>query len=131
MALLQKLVQIPSYSGNEAEIGEFLIKEVKKFGLDDVRIEQETIGRPNVMSRYKGTIGKPSITTYAHYDTVPTGDITIWIHGPFSGTIENEKIYERGVSDHKFPIPALLYAIKAIKETGVKLKGDVVFDFCL
>ena len=129
VALMQKLVQIPSYTGNEAEIGEFLVEEVNKFDLDDVRIEQETIGRPNVMARYKGTSGKPSITTYAHYDTVPTGDITKWTHGPFSGTIEDGKIYGRGVSDHKFPIPPLLFAIKAIKDAGVRLKGDIVFAF--
>lgn len=129
IALMQKLVQIPSYTGKEAEIGEYLVKEVKKFDLNDVRIEQETVGRPNVMARYKGITSKPSITTYAHFDTVPTGDVTKWIHGPFSGAIEDGKIYGRGISDHKFPIPPLLFAIKAIKDAGVKLQGDIVFAF--
>ena len=85
--LMQKLVQIPSVTGEEAEIGRFLLDEVKKFGLDDPRIVQRSIDRPNVMARYKGTAGEPSITVYAHYDTVPAGDIKKWVHGPFSGAI--------------------------------------------
>lgn len=129
VSLMQRLVQIPSVTGDEGEIGRFLLDEVKKFGLDDVRIIQRSIDRPNVLARYKGTEGNPSITVYAHYDTVPAGDIMKWVHGPFSGTIEDGKIYGRGVSDHKFPIPPLLYAVKAIKEAGVRLKGDIVFAF--
>ena len=129
VSLMQKLVQIPSVTGEEAEIGRFLLDEVNKFGLDDVRIEQRSIDRPNVMARYRGTEGDPSITVYAHYDTVPAGDIKKWRHGPFSGAIEDGNIYGRGVSDHKFPIPPLLYAVKAIKEAGIRLRGDIVFAF--
>lgn len=129
VALMQRLVQIPSYSGQEAEIGEFLIKEVAKFGLDDARIVQQMVGRPNIVARYHGKTGKPSLTVYAHYDTVPAGDITKWTYGPFSGTIVDNKIFGRGVNDHKFPIPPLLFAIKAIKDAGVTLNGDIVFAF--
>lgn len=129
VALMQKLVQIPSYSGQEAEIGDFLVREVTKFGLDDVRIVQQVVGRPNVMARYQGKTGKPSLTVYAHYDTVPAGDITRWTYGPFSGAIVGNRIYGRGVNDHKFPIPPLLFATKAIKDAGVTLNGDIVYAF--
>lgn len=129
VALMQKLVQIPSYSGEEAEIGEFLVKEIVKFGLDDVRIVQQMVGRPNVIGRYHGKMGKPSLTAYAHCDTIPTGDITKWTYGPFSGAIVGNRIYGRGVKDHKFPIPPLLFAIKAIKDAGMTLNGDIVFAF--
>jgi acetylornithine deacetylase/succinyl-diaminopimelate desuccinylase family protein len=127
--LMQKLTQIPSITGEEEEIGRFLLEEVKKHGIDDARIIQRSINRPNVYARYKGTERNPSITVYAHYDTVPVGDITKWVHGPYSGTIEDGKIFGRGISDHKFPIPPLLYAVKAIREAGTKLKGDIVFTF--
>lgn len=129
IALMQKLVQIPSITGEEAEIGEFVLKEVEKFGLDDVKIVQEVVGRPNVLARYRGKDGKPSLTVYAHYDTVPIGDISKWDYGPFSGCINDGRMYGRGINDHKFPIPPLLFAIKAINEAGVKLGGDIVFAF--
>lgn len=129
VALMQKLVQIPSCTGEEAEIGEFLVNEVVKFGLDDARIVQQMVGRPNVIGRYHGKMGKPSLTAYAHYDTVPVGDIMKWNYGPFSGTIVGNRIYGRGVNDHMFPIPPLLFAIKAIGDAGVTLNGDIVFAF--
>jgi succinyl-diaminopimelate desuccinylase len=129
VSLMQKIVQIPSVTGEEAEIGKFLLSELQKFELDDIRIEQREIDRPNVMARYKGVVGKPSVTVYAHYDTIPVGDITKWVYGPYSGEIEDGKIYGRGVSDHKFPIPPLLFAVKAIKKAGVSLNGDIVFAF--
>ncbi len=129
IALMQKLVQIPSYTGEEGEMGEFLVKEVAKFGLKDSRIVQELTGRPNVMANYNGKTGKPSLTVYGHYDTVPSGDITKWTYGPFSGQIVDGKIYGRGVKDHKYPIPPLLFAIKAIKDASVTLNGNIVFAF--
>jgi acetylornithine deacetylase/succinyl-diaminopimelate desuccinylase-like protein len=129
IALMQKLVQIPSISGDEADMGAFLVEEMKTFGLEDAQIVQNFVGRPNVVARHRGTTGKPSLTVYAHYDTVPPYDLSQWTHGPYSGTIEGDRIYGRGVNDHKFPIPPLLYALKAVKEAGVKLKGDLVFAF--
>lgn len=129
VALLQKSVQVPSFTGNEAEMGESLIREMPKFGLNDARIIQQMEGRPNILAHYQGKTGKPSITVYAHYDTIPIGDITQWHHGPLSGGIDGNRIYGRGVKDHKFPIPALLYAFKAIRDAGVTLNGNIVFAF--
>jgi acetylornithine deacetylase/succinyl-diaminopimelate desuccinylase len=129
ISLMQKLVQIPSITGEEEKIGQFVYNEIQKFGLEDVEIIQEIVDRPNVIARYRGTRGKPSITVYAHYDTVPPGDLSNWNYGPYSGSIIGNRIYGRGVKDHKFPIPPLLYSIKAIKEAGAKLEGDIVFAF--
>ena len=129
VALMQKLIQIRSYTGEEAEIGEFLVREVRKFGLDDVKIVQQSDGRPNVVARYLGRTDGPSMTVYGHYDTVPAGDITKWTYGPFSGALVGNRIYGRGGSDHKFPISPMLHAIKAIKDAGITLNGDIVFAF--
>ena len=127
VALLQKIVQIPSFTGNEAELGEFLVNEVPKYGLSEARIVQQMMGRPNIVAHLRGKTGKPSITVYSHFDTVPFGDISQWQYGPLSGEIVGNRIYGRGVKDHKFPIPALLFAIKAINDAGIKLNGDIVF----
>jgi succinyl-diaminopimelate desuccinylase len=98
VALMQKLVQIPSYSGEEKEKGEFLVKEVTKFSLDDVRIVQKVVDRPNVMGHYYGKTGKPSLTVYAHYDTIPAGDVTKWTYGPFSGAIVGTRYMGEGLT---------------------------------
>jgi acetylornithine deacetylase/succinyl-diaminopimelate desuccinylase-like protein len=129
VALLQKSVQIPSFTGNEADMGEFLVREMAKFGLNDARIVRQMEARPNILAHYQGKTGKPSITVYAHYDTVPIGDITQWHYGPLSGEMVGNRIYGRGAIDHKFPISALLYAFKAIRDAGVTLNGNIVFVF--
>jgi acetylornithine deacetylase/succinyl-diaminopimelate desuccinylase family protein len=129
VSLMQKLVQIPSITGEEQKIGRFVYDEVQRTGLEDVKIVQDTADRPNVIARYRGTKGKPSLTVYAHYDTVPPGDISKWDYGPYSGEIVGDRIYGRGSKDHKFPIPPLLYAIKAINEAGLQLEGDIIFAF--
>ncbi len=129
IALMQRLVQIPSLSGEEAQMGEFLFKEMTRFNLDKLQIVQQMVGRPNILGRLRGKTGKPSITVYAHYDTVPVGDIAQWHYGPFSGEIVGNRIYGRGVNDHKFPIPPLLFATRAIRDAGIRLNGDIVYTF--
>lgn len=57
-----------------------------------------------------------------HLDTVPLGDESKWAKPPLSGALENGKIYGRGTTDDKGPAIAALYALKALKETGTKLK---------
>ena len=61
------------------------------------------------------TIGNgPLIGVYAHADVVPVAEG--WIHPPFGGVIENEKMYGRGTSDDKGPALAAFYALKLLKE---------------
>lgn len=53
----------------------------------------------------------------AHLDVVPAaGD---WIVPPFAGNILENKLYGRGSVDDKGPGMACLYAMKAIKESGL------------
>lgn len=62
------------------------------------------------------------ICAIGHLDVVPVG--TGWKYPPFSGKIENGKIYARGILDNKGPIMACLYALYALKECGVKFNHE-------
>lgn len=53
-----------------------------------------------------------------HLDVVPEGDG--WTKPPFEATLEDGAIYGRGASDDKGPAVAALFAMRAIKEAGVK-----------
>jgi acetylornithine deacetylase/succinyl-diaminopimelate desuccinylase family protein len=128
VAFTQKLVQIPSITGDEKAIGEFVAEKCRELGLD-VEIFEAIEGRPNVIARYRGSTGKPCLLAYAHYDTVAPGDLQNWSHGPFSGAISENKIWGRGVGDHKYPITSFLYGLKSLLDAGVELKGDIVFIF--
>ncbi|QZY55802.1 Sapep family Mn(2+)-dependent dipeptidase [Crassaminicella profunda] len=52
-----------------------------------------------------------------------------WCNPPFSGNIENGKIYGRGVLDNKGPIMSALYALYAIKESKLKLSKTIRIIF--
>ncbi len=69
-----------------------------------------------------GSEGK-KIGVIAHIDIVPAGDG--WLHPPFAGVIDDGKLYGRGSIDDKGPLVACLYAIKAIKESGLPLSNHL------
>lgn len=71
--------------------------------------------------------GEDYVGVFGHLDVVPVEDG--WINPPFSGHIENGKIYSRGVLDNKGPIMSALYALYAIKESGLKLTKPVRIVF--
>lgn len=53
-----------------------------------------------------------------HIDVVPAKEEDGWIHPPFAGVIEDDKLYGRGTVDDKGPIIACLFAMKALKDSG-------------
>ncbi|MDD3999996.1 MAG: dipeptidase PepV [Bacilli bacterium] len=62
--------------------------------------------------------GEEIVGILGHVDVVPA--IGKWKYHPFSGTIENGKIYARGAIDDKGPVIAALYALKILKDLGFK-----------
>lgn len=58
-----------------------------------------------------------------HLDVVPEGDG--WSIPPYSGNIVDGKIYGRGALDDKGPSLAALFAMKAIKDSGLPLNKKV------
>ena len=59
------------------------------------------------------------IAALSHMDVVPTGDG--WSCDPWKGIIENGMLYGRGVADDKGPAVCVLYAMKALRDCGVRL----------
>lgn len=76
---------------------------------------------------YAGTVkwgqkGK-QIGILTHIDVVPPGDG--WTYRPFEGTLDNGRLYGRGSLDDKGPMAAALFAMKAVKESGLPVKNHV------
>ncbi len=108
--LLQKLIQIRSYTGEEKEIVEFIIEKMKEYGFDEAYPDR--LG--NAVGRIGG--GPVKILFDAHIDTVKVTDSEEWQFPPFEGKIVNDKIYGRGAIDEKPAIAGYLMAGKAIKQ---------------
>ena len=69
-----------------------------------------------------GTEGK-EVGILSHIDVVPPGNG--WSKNPFVPEIVNGKMYGRGTIDDKGPLVASLYAMKAVKESGLPIRTHV------
>jgi succinyl-diaminopimelate desuccinylase len=128
--LTQKLVRINSeYEWpdihNHKEIAAFIANEMKSFGMK-VDVVAGDPDYPVVVGRLKGTAGKPSLGFATHYNTVMVGNRSKWTVDPFGALYKEGKIYGRGASNSKGGVAADIEAARAIKESGVKLSGDLV-----
>lgn len=65
----------------------------------------------------------PYVGAALHSDVVPEGDG--WSVNPYSGEVLNGKIYGRGTTDNKGSTIAVLYAMIAIRESGLPLSKGI------
>jgi succinyl-diaminopimelate desuccinylase len=82
----------------------------------------------NVHVRVPGGSNK-TVIWLGHLDVVPAGMLEKWVYNPFSGAIENGKIYGRGSSDMKGSCAAALVAAKVLNEIECGEKATVDFWF--
>jgi succinyl-diaminopimelate desuccinylase len=71
--------------------------------------------------------GSDMVGILVHLDVVPEGDG--WTHDPYSGDIADGRIYGRGINDNKGPAAAALYAMKAVRDSGLPLSKRVRLIF--
>lgn len=103
--LTRKLISIPSISGDEKEVAEFLAEYLSAAGFD-VQFQAAEDDRPNIYARR----GEPEVVLSTHTDTVP----------PYVEFHEDDDfIYGRGACDTKGIIAAMLKAGDALIEANV------------
>ena len=67
--------------------------------------------------------GEKMVAVLGQIDVVPAGDG--WDSDPFKLVSKDGKLTGRGVLDDKGPMTAALYALKAVKESGISLKHRI------
>lgn len=79
---------------------------------------------------YDGYVGaadyndnETELNIFAHLDVVAAGDG--WHTNPFEMIEKDSVLYGRGVSDDKGPAMAALYAMRALKDSGIELSKNV------
>ena len=83
-------------------------------------------GRTNLVGTIRGGGNGRSLILTGHIDTVPVGPHERWKSGsPFSGKIENGRIWGRGSTDMKSGVAAMVVAMACLKDAGIRLSGDV------
>ncbi len=103
----------------ELALARFVAEWAERAGLDVV-LEEAAPGRPNVIATARGSGGGRSLMLNAHMDTVGVAGMS----EPFSGRIEDGRVYGRGACDMKASLAASLLA--AVRTLRLGLRGDVV-----
>lgn len=85
-------------------------------------------GRPNVVGVLKGKGGGRSLLINGHVDVVPATDESKWKYGPWSGSVEEGRVYGRGASDMKGGLTAAAMAIKCLIDLKLRPLGDVIIE---
>jgi len=126
------LTSIPSPTGQEKAIAEFILSWFEKNGVKPVRQEVEP-DRPNAVGIVKGDGTGLSLGFNGHMDTSFTGTSAdarmaagLEPESELKGRIVGDKVQGLGISNMKAGLASFMIAGKALKASGVKLKGDVV-----
>lgn len=146
--VLQNMVRLPSVThppgGDEGRVQVYVEELFRSLGLEVDVFEPTEVtgltehegywsgldytGRPNVVGVWKGEGGGRTLILNGHCDVVPEGPRERWNDDPFSGTVEDGRLYGRGSVDMKGGIAAMAMAVDVLKACGIKLKGDVILE---
>ncbi|GAA3964673.1 M20 family metallopeptidase [Allohahella marinimesophila] len=114
-------------AGREEGIAKVVAAKLQALGLD-VSLHSKLPGRPNVIGRWQGGEG-PKLILNDHLDTYPAGDHSLWTAcdgKPFNATRQGNKLIARGTSDTRGNLACTLLAVKALRDAGVQLRGELL-----
>ena len=130
--LTKDLVDLPSPTGAEKAIGEFILDWFARHGIKAVRqvISPE---RLNAVGIVEGKSNGASLQINGHMDTSYTGTEedrmfcrALEPDSDLKGTVRDGKVFGLGASNMKSGLAAFMVAGKAIRQSGVSLKGDLL-----
>jgi acetylornithine deacetylase/succinyl-diaminopimelate desuccinylase-like protein len=133
--LAKQLVSVPSPTGQEGDVAEFVADWLADAG---IRAQTQTIedGRYNAVGRIPGSGDGDgtSLSFNAHLDTSQGSEYDEIVYGEQSREPawkpepreEDGRLYGAGMMNDKGPMAAFLVAAKAIEDAGVTLDGDLV-----
>ena len=112
-----EMCQIPAPSYEEGEKAEYVRKKMVDAGLSEVHVDE--VG--NVLGTWKGTGNGPRIMVAGHTDTVFPRETASTLKK------EGERYSCPGIGDDTRAVAELLSLARAMKATGIRGEGDIVF----
>lgn len=131
------LIRIPSVNppGDYERIAPFVAERMESEGFEVRMVETPTElvaqaglsgRRLSVLATWRGNGGGPCVALVPHMDTVPAGDDSLWSVPPFGGVVKDGRLWGRGACDCKGRLACFALAMAALKDAGIRLRGDVV-----
>ena len=100
---------------------------IEKSGNPLVRKTRRYRARKNLSARLRGRGRGRSLLLNGHMDTVPAGKVP-WSRSPWSGVDRGGRIHGLGSFDMKGGVVANAAVICALKKSGIKTGGDILFE---
>ncbi len=128
ISFLQKMVRTSSENppGNEDKVAWLIAEELEEFGCE-VELSYVEPDRPNVIGKLRGREDE-MLLFHGHTDTVKVGNLQNWTKPPLEGVISNGRLYGRGACDMKAGMAAMIFAMKALKHSGLPFHKGVMFS---
>lgn len=120
----KELVKIPSLSGEETPVAEFLVDYMSKAGLE-VEMQQVDEKRSQPRGILHGTGDGPSLLYLGHTDIEP---IPFGFVDPYKPRVEDGVLIGHGLANMKGGVASSVAAVVAIAKSGVELKGDLIVN---
>ncbi|MEM9042417.1 MAG: ArgE/DapE family deacylase [Actinomycetota bacterium] len=140
------LVRIPSVGGTDAECdvqqhvadvlaGDGYDVDHWRLDLDELTNDPDFPGVEVERDEAWGVVGRlpgaapdeaRTLMLNGHVDVVPTGDADAWHDAPFDATVRSGSMFGRGTCDMKAGLVASIVAARAIRQAGIRLRGDLI-----
>jgi len=120
-------INIPSPTGGELAMAEYMRAAFERLGLT-VTWQQVEDARANVIGRLEGSGNGPCLMFNGHMDTSNTGeeDFLTGIGYKPRAVVKDGMICGLGIYNMKGALVCYVHALKALREAGVKLEGDII-----
>lgn len=112
VSLTQAFVRIPSLSGQEQGMADFVRQVMRELGFDQVTVDE----KGSVLGFVGPTQAPLALLFDAHMDVVPIAGT--WTVEPFGAEIKDGRMYGRGTSDMKAGLAAALCGAAAAARSG-------------
>jgi acetylornithine deacetylase/succinyl-diaminopimelate desuccinylase family protein len=114
----------PEFSTEAQRCQEIVASWLSDLGADVQRWD-EPPRYPVVAAKLPGSGAGRALAFNGHVDVVPVGDATAWTHDPWGGESASGRLWGRGAADMKGGVACAVVAMRAIRESGIALAGDL------
>ena len=126
--LLASLVNIPSPTGNEADVATYIARYASERGIH-AKVQPIAANRANVLLSVAGKGQGPTLMLNGHLDTSYTGEepeLDGIGYKNRAQIVDDRWMYGNGVHNMKSAVASFIAVAEAIITSGVTLEGDLV-----
>jgi acetylornithine deacetylase len=123
-----QMIGVHSFTGDEQRMAELMVSLYDELSLQ-TQWQQVEDGRANALGTWRGAGGGKSLMFNGHMDTSYSGREP-WLRSvpgfQPQAFVEDGRLYGLGISNMKGALACYVEAVRALRDAGVRLKGDVL-----